>query len=210
MEHVVLKAERREIIGKHVKNLRRSGLLPAILYGKHISPIPVAFDTREASRLLSHLSPSALIEIDLGTETHTALVREKQRNHLTGALLHVDFQVVSMTETIHARVSLELIGESPAVKLFGGVLVANMDDLEVECLPGDLPARIAVDISKLTEIGDTILVSELVLPPKVTVLEDPEALVVVVTAQEEKEPEAEAGSIEPEVVAKGKKEEEDF
>ncbi|MCU0484502.1 MAG: 50S ribosomal protein L25 [Anaerolineales bacterium] len=211
MEQVVLKADRREVVGKHVKSLRREGKLPAILYGKRISPIPVVLDWREASRILSHLTPSSLVQIDLGTEKHTALVREKQRNHLTGALLHVDFQVISMTEVIRTRVSIAAVGESPAVKVLNGILVVSMDDLEVECLPTDLPSQIEVDISMLKEIGDAVHVRDLVLPPKVSVLDDPDTVVLVVTFQEAEEAAAgEAGGEEPEVMTKGKKEEDNF
>lgn len=211
MEQVLLKAERRQVIGKHVKSLRRSGQLPAILYGKHIAPIPVALDWREASRVLSHMSTSSLVEIDLGDEKHTALVREKQRNHLTGALLHVDFQAVSMTETLRTLVSIEIIGEAPAVKALNGIVVMNMDQLEVECLASDLPKHLQVDVSGLNEIGDVVQVSDLVLPANVRVLDDLDLIVVVVTAQEvERAEEDEADEEEPEVVTKGKKEDEDF
>lgn len=210
MERVVLKADRREIIGKHVKGLRRLGKLPAILYGKYITPIPVVLDWREASKILNHLTTSSLVEIDLGNEKHTALVREKQRNHMTGVLYHVDFQVISMTEVIRTKVSVELTGEAPAVKLLNGIVVTNIDELEVECLPTDLPNQIKIDISALNEIGDTIHVSDLVLPPDVTVLDDPDAVVVVITAQGLDQGEAEeAAEEEPEVLAKGKKEEEE-
>ena len=210
MEQVVLKAERREVVGKHVKSLRREGKLPAILYGKQISPIPVVLDWREASRILGRLTRSSLVQIDLGTEKHTALVREKQRNHLTGALLHVDFQVISMTEVIRTRVSVEVVGESPAVKVLNGILVVSMENLEVESLPGDLPSQIEIDISGLKEIGDSLQVRDLVISSKVTVLEDPEAVVVVVTAQQAEEAiPGEGAGEEPEVMTKGKKEEEE-
>ena len=210
MEQVVLKAERREVVGKHVKSLRREGKLPAILYGKQISPIPVVLDWREASRILSHLTRSSLVQIDLGAEKHTALVREKQRNHLTGAILHVDFQVISMTEVIRTRVSVAIVGESPAVKVLNGILVVSMENLEVESLPGDLPSQIEIDISGLKEIGDSLQVRDLVISSKVTVLEDPEAVVVVVTAQQAEEAiPGEGAGEEPEVMTKGKKEEEE-
>lgn len=214
MEQVVLNAERREVIGKHVKSLRREGKLPAILYGKRISPIPVALNWREASRILGHMTPSALVVVNLGDEKHTALVREKQRNHLTGDLLHVDFQVISLTEKLRTEVSIYITGVAPAIKAFNGILVTNLDALEVECLPGDLPERIEVNVSDLTEIGSAIHVRDLIVSDKVRVLEDPDTVVVVVTAQaaeEEEEleaPAAEEGALEPELIEKGKKEEE--
>ena len=99
----------------------------------------------------------------LGKESHYALVREKQRDVVRGNLLHVDFQVVSLTEKVHAEVSVELIGESPAVKDLGGLIIVNNEQLSVEALPRDLPDSIEVDISALKEIGDTIYVRDIVL-----------------------------------------------
>ncbi len=212
MEQVVIKADRREIVGKHVKSVRREGKLPAILYGKHISPIPVALDWRVASRVLGHLTTSSLVVIDLGDETHTALVREKQRNHMTGALLHVDFQVISMTEVLRTKVSVTIIGEAPAIKTYSGILVTNVDQLEVECLPVDLPERIEVNVTGLTEIGSAFHVSDLKLSDKIKILDDLDTVIAVVTAQamEEAEVTAAAAEPEPEVIEKGKKEEEEI
>ena len=211
MEQEVLEAVRRTVIGKQVKALRRQGKLPAILYGSTIEPTPILLDLKAASHTLNRMSSSALVTINLEGEPLVSLVREKQRNVLTGALTHVDFQVVSMLETLRTRVAVEVRGESPAVKNYNGILVQNVEDLEVEALPSDLPERIIVDVSKLTEIGDAITLKDLTLPEKVEVLEDPDLVLVVVTAPEmEAVEEAVAGAEEPEVIEKGKKEEEEF
>jgi len=215
MESVVLKAERRELIGKQVKALRREGKLPAVLYGRRIEPIPVVLDHRTTSRQLNQLSPSALVTIELEGETHMALVREKQRNVLTGSLMHIDFQVVSMQDKLRSNVFVEFIGEAPAVKNFNGILFTELNRIEVECLPKDLPERFTVDVSGLTEIGSSIYVRDLVIPANVEVLEDANSIVVVVTAPEAEEvEEVEAAAAvtteaEPEVIEKGKKEEEE-
>ncbi len=216
MDSIVLKAERRVVIGKQVKALRREGKLPAVLYGKRIEPIPVVMDHRTTSRQLSQLSPSALVTIDLEGESHMALVREKQRNALTGSLLHIDFQVVSMQDKLRSNVYVEFIGESPAVKNFNGIVFTELNQIEVECLPNDLPERITVDVSILTEIGSSIYVRDLVIPANVEVLEDANSIVAVVTAPEVDEEEvaaaeaaAAAAAAEPEVIEKGKKEEEE-
>ena len=215
MESIVLKAERRELIGKQVKALRREGKLPAVLYGRRIEPIPVVLDHRTTSRQLNQLSPSALVTIELEGETHMALVREKQRNVLTGSLMHIDFQVVSMQDKLRSNVFVEFIGEAPAVKNFNGILFTELNRIEVECLPKDLPERFTVDVSGLTEIGSSIYVRDLVIPANVEVLEDANSIVVVVTAPEAEEvEEVEAAAAvtteaEPEVIEKGKKEEEE-
>ncbi len=214
MEQVVLKAERRTVTGKQVKQLRRAGKLPAVLYGKHIAPVPLTLDYRSAEKALRGLSTSTLVILELEGTRHTAVVRERQKDYIKGTLLHVDFQALSLTEKMRAEVPIELEGEAPAVKAYGGVLVQTLESVEIESLPGDMPERLIVNLGALAEIGDSITVSDLVLPPNVKVLEDPDEAIVVVTApRSEEEVEAASGAAEveaePEVIAKGKEEEEE-
>lgn len=211
MAEFVFKARPRSIVGKQVKALRRQGLLPAVLYGRNFNPIPVVLDYREASRVLPHITSSQLVVIDLDGKQHHALVREKQRHPVMGSLLHVDFNVVSMTEKLRAFVSLHLVGESPAVEEFNGILVSGVEELEVECLPADLPDHINVDISALKHIGDAIHVRDVVLSDKIEVLTDPDEIVAVVTGPEgEEEVVSVEEGVEPEVIERGKKKEEEF
>jgi large subunit ribosomal protein L25 len=213
VEEIVLEAERRAVIGKQVKALRRAGKLPAIIYGRKLEPMPIMLDQKEASRVIERASGSALIVVQLDGEKHYTLVREKQRNPILGTLRHIDFQAVSLTEKVRANVPLHFTGEAPAVENYFGVVVTNIEQVEVECLPRDLPERFEIDLSSLEEIGDVIHVGELVTQKGVVVLDDPETIVVLVTAPiseaelEEEEAEAVAGE-EPEVIEKGKKEEE--
>ena len=216
MEKVVVKATHRTVIGKQVRALRRAGQLPGILYGRHIEPAPISMDAREASRILSHLTSSSLVTIDLEGQEYPSLVRESQRNPIKRNLVHVDFQVVSLTEKLRTRVGIEVAGISPAVKDFNAVLVTSLDELEVECLPQHLPERIVVDISRLANVGDGIHVRDIILSENVKVLSDPEEMVVVVTASRVEEVEEVAAvaipgqeMAEPEVIEKGKKEEEE-
>jgi large subunit ribosomal protein L25 len=211
MEREVIEAVRRSVIGKQVKALRREGKLPAILYGSTIEPTPVLMDLKSASNTLNRLSGSALVTINLEGKNLVSLVREKQRDALTGTITHVDFQIVSMKEKIRTDVPVEIHGEAPAVKNFNGILVQNVDELEVEALPGDLPERIVVDVSGLTNIGQSVLLRDIALPEKVTVLEDLDLVLVVVTAPEAEEvvEVVEVVGEEPEVIEKGKKEEEE-
>lgn len=212
MEEVVLIAEKREVIGKKVKVLRRSGELPAILYGHHITPLPILLNHRDANRILPEISSSHLVIVDVEGEKHTTLVRAKQRHPVTGELQHVDFMAVSLTEKLRAKVVLELVGDSPAVQELGGILVTGQEDIEVECLPKDLPERITVDLSCLVKIGDALHVRDLVVPASVNVLSNVEDMVVLITmpavevVEEEEEEKIVEG--EPEVIEKGKKEEE--
>jgi large subunit ribosomal protein L25 len=168
-------------------------------------------DLRDATKILSGLTGTSLVTIELSGKKHSALVREKQRDFIKNILKHVDFQVVSLTEKIRARVGLELTGLSPAVKDFNAVVVTSMDHLEVESLPQYLPERIVIDIGKLLKIGDAIYVRDVTVAEQVTILGNPDEILVVATAQaaEEVVEGAVAGVEEPEVIEKGKKEEEE-
>jgi large subunit ribosomal protein L25 len=216
MEEIVFQANHREVIGKKVKRLRRDGLLPAVVYGHNIEPIPITLDMREASRTLDEISPSALVVLDIDGVKHNTLVRDKQRNPVRRSIIHVDFQAVSLTETVRADLNINLVGEAPAIETYLGIVVPSLEQLSIESLPTNLPDRIDVDISGLEEIGDSLLVSDLVVPEGVEILNDPEEVVVVVLApaveeveeEEEEEVELEEGA-EPEVVERGKLEEEE-
>jgi large subunit ribosomal protein L25 len=214
MEEVILKASRRNVLGKQVKAIRREGRLPAVIYGHHIDPISIELDLRDASKSLTGLAPSALVTVDVEGNSHKALVREKQRNKITGILLHVDFLAVSMKEKLRSQVYMEIVGISPAIKDFSGVLVTGSDEVEVECLPQDLPERIVVDVSGLLKIGDGIYVRDLAIPEGVKILEDPDTMVALITAQAAEEVEVapvveEVLTTEPEIIEHGKKEEEE-
>lgn len=211
MEKVVLKATKRTITGKQVKQLRRKGLLPAIIYGHNMDPTPISLDAHDAGLILPKLTSSSIVTIDLEGKQIAALVREKQRNFIKNFLTHVDFQAVSLTEAIRTYVSLHFSGTAPAVKDFQAIVVTNLNEIEVEALPADLPERIEVDLSKLTAIGDAIYVKDLVVPAGVEVLTDGDEVVVVATgATEEKEETEVVEGIEPELsVERGKKEEEE-
>ena len=212
MQKVILHAKRRTVIGKQVGALRRQGFLPGVLYGHYIAPTPISMDLREATKVLSGLTASSLVTIELEGVESAALVREKQRDFIKNILKHVDFQVVSLTEKIRARVSVEVVGLSPAVKDFNGVVVTGTSELEVESLPQNLPERFVVDISRLAKIGDGIYVRDLPLSPDYAILDDGNEMLVLVTypaGEEVTEEVVVPGVEEPEVIEKGKKEEEE-
>lgn len=195
--------------------VRRDGKLPAVIYGRRTDPMPIVMDAREASRALAQVSSSSLVTIELDGKEFPALVREKQRNFIKGTLLHVDFLAVDMAEKIRATVGIEFTGLSLAVKDFNAVLVTGLNELEIECLPGDLPEKVTVDISALGKIGDSIHVRDISLPEKIKVLTNVDDMVINATAPKVEEvvepvaPAAPAAGAEPELaVERGKKEEE--
>lgn len=213
MEKQVITAEKRTVTGKQVGQLRRQGKLPGVIYGRHLEAIPLTMDIREATRILNSLTASSLVNLNVDGVEYSVLVREKQRDYIKDFYLHVDFLAVSLTEKLTAHVSIELTGESQAVKDLNAILVHEKDELEVECLPQDLPQRIVLDISTLLKIGDSLTVADVNLGDKVTILDNPtDKLVVVTAAKIEEEPVVEEVAVEEEVEAevieKGKKEEE--
>ena len=214
MEKVVIKATKRAVTGKHVATLRREGKLPGVLYGHNVNSVPITMHLKEASMILGKLSGSSIVTIDLDGQEHAALVREKQRDYIRSVLIHVDFQAVSLTEKLRTGVGIELVGVSPAVKDFNAMIVSGIEEVEVECLPQDLPEKFEVDISNLKEIGDSIYLRDIPVPQNVEFLTDPNELIAVAqfikeeVVEEAVVEEVEAAGTEPEVIEKGKKEEE--
>ncbi len=209
MEKVVLKATKRTVTGKQVSQLRRAGQLPGVIYGHNIKPTAISLEAHSAGIAIPRLTSSSIVNIELEGKLIPALVREKQKNYIKGTLTHVDFQAISLTEKIRTEVSIHFSGLSPAIKEFNAIIVHSMSELEVEALPNDLPERIEVDLSGLAKIGDAIYVKDLSLPAAVTVLIDPDEIVAVTTATREEIVEEVAEVAEPEVIEKGKKEEEE-
>jgi large subunit ribosomal protein L25 len=217
MEKVVLKASHRTVTGKQVGALRRAGQLPAVIYGHNVEPVAISLDAKETKTLLGRISASTLVTIDLDGKEFPTLVREKQREPVKNVFLHIDFQAVSLTEKIRAKVGIVLTGVSPAVKDFSAILVTTLNDLEVEAFPQDLPERIVVDISRLAKIGDGIHVSDLIFSDKVHIMASTDEMIVLATAPKAEVEEVAAveeavvteEGAEPEVIEKGKKEEEE-
>lgn len=212
MEKIVIKATKRSIIGKQVSALRRAGQLPGVIYGHNVEPVAIQMDAHEAGKLIPRLTSSSIVTVDLEGKKIASLVREKQKNYIKGNLIHVDFQAVSLTEKIRAWVPVHLQGAAPAVKDFSAVLVHNMEEVEIEALPGDLPERIDLDISGLKQVGDALHVRDIVLPKNVEMLSDMNDGVVIATgtAAEESAEAAAAEAVvavEPSLVEKKKKEE---
>ena len=209
-KQVKLKAEPRTNIGRSaVRKLRARGLIPAVIYGGNDKPQPLQVAMREINAMMSHASgENVLVELEIAGEgsSRTALVQEVQHSPVGGEIRHVDFHAVSMDQMIQAEVPLEPIGIPVGVKTFGGLLEQSLRVLAIECLPGDLPDRITVDVSNLN-IGDSIHVRDIQFPSGVTPKVPPDltAFSVLAPVVEEEapvaEPEAAAG---PEVITEKK------
>lgn len=187
-----------------VKKIKQAGFVPAVIYGAKDPARNLQINEREVSRLLGHAtSESVLVEVKIQDgDTKTALIQEVQHHPVTGAIMHLDLHAVSMDELLTAEVAVETTGEAAGVKTGGGVLEVILRALEIECLPGDLPEAITVDVSALN-IGDSIHVGALTLPKGVTVLNDAALTVVSVAAPtvvEETTPSTAEAGAQPEVI----------
>lgn len=209
MESVVLKASKRTVTGKQVKQIRRAGQLPAVIYGAGFNSTPVSLDAHECSLILPKLTASSLISIELDGKIIPVLMRQTQKNYIRNEYTHIDFLALDLKQKITATVVLHLDGVAPAVKDFQAAIIHQMESIEVEALPTDLPESITVDISSLRNIGDSITVKDLNVNKNVTVLSDPEDMVAIATSTFVAETEeAEETAAEPEVIERGKKLEE--
>ncbi|NTW26249.1 MAG: 50S ribosomal protein L25 [Lentimicrobium sp.] len=209
MEKHSLIATKRTVTGKKVENLRREGLLPGVMYGHNIKPTPISMKLKDATKVLNSVTKSSIVSLVVDGEENSVLVREKQRNYLKGTYLHIDFQVVSSTEKLRTYVSIVLTGTSPAVKDFDGVVVTGISQIEVEAFPQDLPESFIVDISSMDQIGSEIFVKDIPVPANVEILTPAEELVVIISSTKEEvvEEVISEGPVEPEVIERGKKEE---
>ncbi len=175
-----LKAEKREESGKGAaRKLRAAGRVPAVLYGHGVGPIPVSVDAKDLFHLLhGSAGTNVLVDLQVDGAEHLSLPREIQRDHVRGRYLHVDFLAVRRDENVTVSVPVRVVGESPGVKA-GGVIEHHLWELQVECLPGDVPDGIQADVSQL-QVGDSLRVADLVPPRGVTVLTPLEESVVSV------------------------------
>ncbi len=172
-----LEAEIREILGKKVKQLRRRGLVPAIVYGPQFENINLQVNARALQQALMQAGGTQLIELNIGGQLIPTLARDVQRDPLRGDILHVDFYRVAMDRPIRADIPLVLVDESPLVATGEAILLHLATTVEVEALPASLPSHIEVDLSTLTEMGQPILASDLSLPAGVTLVSDPDELI---------------------------------
>jgi len=214
MAEIVLEVSRRETTGKEAaKKLRRGGKLPAVVYGGHRDPVSITVDEKDLSDLIRKSDHGArsvfLLHLAGSDQKRHAMIKDVVLDPITRKMQHVDFVRVLMDEKVRVAVPLHHEGMSVGVKA-GGMLDFQIRELHVECLPGQIPDEIKIDVSALN-INDVVRIADLVLPEGVKVLEDAERVIVSVhgrKAEEETTEEEGAEPAEPEVLKKGKPEEE--
>lgn len=190
MERFKLNAIYRERLGKGAsRSLRKSGMIPGILYGPRTSALPISINSADLNKLISRKRESILVDLEIlrngNKETKTVMIKEVQRDPVKDFIIHVDLYEVAMDVSIRIEVPVHLIGK-PAGAEKGGIVEHIMRTIEIECLPSDIPDKIEVDISHL-DIGDSIHIRDLKTPPGVKIIEDLSSTVVAIVAPEVEE-----------------------
>lgn len=170
----------RETLGKSVKNLRNQGSVPAVVYGHGLKTISVTVDRIAFDKVYKQVGESSLVDLVVdGGKSIKTLVQEVQFHPTTGTVQHVDFHQVRMDEKLEVDIPLRFVGEAPAVKELGGILVKAVNELKVECLPKDLVHEIEIDITSLAEFNHSLHVKDIKLPAGLKVLSPSHDEVVV-------------------------------
>jgi large subunit ribosomal protein L25 len=199
-----LKASPREPMGKRSRRLMREGKLPAIVYGHETQPTPVTLDRIEFQKVFVKSGRTHLVDLVFdGSRTEKVLIREIQTHPRRQGPIHVDFYQVNLQEKIEVEVPVHVVGESAPVKQGDGDVLQPMHSIRVECLPTEIPEDFEVDITPLDEIGAELRVSAIKVRPGVTVLDDPEELVVKIVPKRELKVEEEIPAAEAAVPAEG-------
>lgn len=198
-EALVITAQKRDTLGKQVKKLRKAGFVPANIYGKDFESTAITLSLSDFQKVYNAAGETGIVNITIEGEKSEipTLIRLVQTHPLTESILHAEFRKVNLKQKIEAEVPLEFTGESPAVKQ-GAVVLYQMDVITVEALPANIPSEIVIDISALTEVGQTITVADLPKSEDYEVMNDPEATIVSTTAHKEEELEPDTSTTIPE------------
>jgi large subunit ribosomal protein L25 len=210
MSEMTIQVERRERTGKGgSRESRRKGMIPGVVYGGGKDSVPIQLDRKtfvEMMKKSGSENPIFLLKLsDSGHERH-AILRDLQRDPVSRMVIHLDFQRIEMTQKVHVTVTVELVGTAVGVKTEGGLVEFTTRELKIECLPGDIPKHIEVDISGL-HVGQHIEAGAVTLPQGVTLFDDPEKVIVTLGHVRTEETTAEGDRAEPEVIKRGKTEE---
>ncbi len=189
MTPIELKTKKRDVLGKKVRFLRREGLTPVHIFGHNIESLALQAETSLLQRVLTQAGKTKLIDltVDRGRKPRKVITREIQKHPITRELLHVDFYEVSMEEKIRMEIPIILVGESPALKIKDNIMSQQLDTLDIECLPDAIPSRIEVDISCLTEPEQAIRVKDIVLGKEITIVNNPDVVVVRISVRKVEE-----------------------
>jgi len=191
-----LAVKERSAFGKKVNALRREGFIPAELYGHGVPNVHLSVAAKDFAKMYAAAGENTVITLVVGKEKLPAIIHHVERHYISGATTAIDFYQVRMDEKITARVPIDFIGESAAVREKGAVINRSMAEIEVEALPNDLPHHLTVDLSALDDIDKTIYVRDIATPKGVTFLVEGDTAVATATAPRvEEEPVAPAADV---------------
>jgi large subunit ribosomal protein L25 len=194
MKKYTLTAQKRDLVGRKVKNLRAKGEIPATVYGKDVKSITISIEGDAFAKIYAEAGETGLVELSVGGDIRPVLIHTVQKDPVKGTVLHVEFYQVNLKQKVKANVPVEFTGDAPAVIQKTGVLLTLIDEVEVEALPTDLPEKILVDVTKLTEVDQEVKVGDIAVPSGVTILTAPDQSVVRVGSLISKEAEAQAAA----------------
>ncbi len=182
-----LQAEKRTVFGKKLDSFRKNGQLPAILYGPKEEAEAIFISLKDFKKAWHEGGESTVIQLKIGNSQKNVLIQDVALDPKKDEPVHVDFYVVQMDKPIEAAVPLVFDGVSPAVKDLGGILVKVVHEVQVEALPKNLPHELSVDISKLANLGDKILLKDIILPVGTELKADPEETIALIETPREEE-----------------------
>ena len=211
MAGVDFAVDARAVTGKKVRGLRHKGIIPAHLYGQGTESLALQAPVTTITHLLRTAERNTIINLQIAGEggSRPVMLRGVQRNPVTDELLHIDFFQISLTERLRANVPLMLVGEAPAVQVYGGILLQSLDHIVVEALPSEIPGHLNVDVSGLEELDTSVHVRDLELPPNVVLISDADQVIAkvstpkLVVEEEVAAPVPEEGAVPAEEGAEG-------
>src|SRR3989344_1426364 len=192
-QKIELNAQVRTVMGSKVKQIRESGFIPAILYGKGQEPIALQVTNKDFNKAFKSAGESTLVYLSVDSQTYPTIIHDIARHPASDDIIHADFYKVNLAQKIKTMIPVAFIGESQAVK-DGGIFIRNVNEVEVEALPQDLPHEIVFDMSALIAFGDQVLLKDAKVDNKVEVLGNADE--IVATVQEPISEEALAASLE--------------
>ena len=197
MKHADLTAEPRTVLGNKVARLRRSGKLPANIYGRNVPSTAITLDTHDFELLYRHLLPTTVIDLRVDGQMRPVLLAKADINPRTGRFVHIEFKQVNLREKVHASVSVVGVGRSELMARGEAILLQSLDAIEVSALPDDLPPNVEVDLAALIDFGAAIHVGDLPLDhSKIDLLTPRDELVFKLTPPQRREEELEAEAVE--------------
>lgn len=179
-QKIEIQVQPREIVGRASRSLRAKGILPGVLYGNDFKARNIQVPLKAFQKVYTEAGESTLVYLNLDGESYPAIIHDVAVDAVRDSLIHVDFYKVRLDEKIHAKIPVEFVGESPAVKDFGGILVKNINEIEVEGFPQDLPHDFTLDLSVLKNIKDQLTVADLKVPAGIELKAKPEEIIILV------------------------------